>query len=97
VEFSDKKTGERVRLGVDFVRLLAAGETIATAAVTATVLRETDATPAALLDGAAAIEGTTIWQTVHDGVAGVYYVLEFTATTSLGHIFIERATLEVAA
>jgi hypothetical protein len=97
VEFSDKKTGERVRLGVDFVRLLAAGETISTAAVTASVLQGTDATPSALLDGAAVIDGETIWQEVDGGVVGVYYTLEFTATTSLGHVFIERATLEVKA
>lgn len=97
MEFSDKKTNERVRLGVDFVRLLAAGESIAGAGVTAAVLRGVDAAPAGLLDGPPVIELTTIWQTVQGGVAGVYYTLEFTATTSLGHVLIERATLEVTA
>jgi hypothetical protein len=97
MEFSDKKAAERVRVGVDFVRLLAAGETVSTAAVAASVLRGDDATPGALLDGAGSIDGTTIWQEVDGGVAGVYYTLEFTATTSLGHVFIERATLEVTA
>lgn len=97
MEFSDKKAAERVRVGVDFVRLMAAGETIATAAVVASVLRGTDATPEDLLDGAGSIDGTTIWQELQDGTPGVYYTLEFMATTSLGHVFIERATLEVTA
>lgn len=97
MEFSDKKSAEMVRVGIDFVRLLAAGETITTAGVTASVLRGTDPLPASILNGAASISGTTIWQEVDGGVAGVYYTLEFTATTSLGHVFIERSTLEVTA
>ena len=72
-------------------------DSLEAAGVTASVLRGVDAAPAGLLDGAASIAGTTIWQTVHNGVAGVYYTLEFTATTSLGHVLIERATLEVTA
>jgi len=76
---------------------LATGEAVVTAAVAASVLRGDDATPAALLDGAGNIDGTTIWQELQDGTPGVYYTLEFTATTSLGHVLIERATLEVTA
>lgn len=97
MEFSDKKAAERVRVGVDFVRLLATGETISTAAVVASVLRGEDLAPADLLDGAGSIDGTTIWQELQDGTPGVYYTLEFTATTNIGHVLIERATLEVTA
>lgn len=97
MEFSDKKTGERIRLGVDFIRLLAPLETISTASVAVSVLRGEDLTPSAILDGTATIDGTTVLQVVDGGVAGVYYTLEFTANTSLGHVLIERATLEVTA
>ena len=55
MEFSDKKSGELVRVGIDFVRLLAALETISTAGVTVSVLRGTDPLPASILNGAASI------------------------------------------
>lgn len=97
MEFSDKKAAEVLQLGIDFVRLLAPLETISTATVAASVLRGSDLAPSAILDGPATIDGTTIWQEVAGGVAGVYYTLQFTATTSLGHVLIERATLEVTA
>jgi len=40
---------------------------------------------------------TNVWQELKDGVAGVYYTLEFAATTNLGHVLIERVTQEVIA
>ena len=97
VEFSEKKVAERVRVGVDFVRLLAAGESIVSAVVVASVLRGVDAAPAGLLNGACSVAGSNVWQELKDGVAGVYYTLEFAATTNLGHVLIERATQEVIA
>ena len=97
VEFSEKKVAERVRVGVDFVRLLGAGESIVSAVVVASVLRGEDAAPAGLLNGACSVAMTNVWQELKDGVAGVYYTLEFAATTNLGHVLIERATQEVIA
>lgn len=97
MEFSDKKVGERVRVGLDFVRLLATGESITGAEVVAVVLRGEDAAPAGLLNGPCSVELTTIWQELKDGLPGVYYTLEFRATTSQGHVLIERSTLAVTA
>ena len=97
MEFSDKKAAEVLQRGIDLGRRLAPRETITTAAVTSSVLRGSDMAASAILDAPATINGTTIWQEVAGGVAGVYYTLQFTASTSLGHVLIERSTLEVKA
>lgn len=97
MEFSDKKVGERISVGIDFVRLLKGGEIIASATASLSVLDGTDPTPAALLDGAAAIDGTTVWQVLQGGVADTYYTIEFTVVTTAPHTYIERASIKVIA
>lgn len=95
MEFSDKKQAERFRTGFGFSRLLAEGETITQGEVTVSVLRGVDATPNALLNGSCTIDGASLWQEVIGGIPDTYYVLEFKATTSNNHVFIERGTLRV--
>lgn len=68
----------------DFISLLKASETISTATVTATVYSGTDASPNAIISGAASFSGTVVSQKVTGGVLGVIYELLCTITTSLG-------------
>lgn len=68
---------------VDFLSLLAIGETISTKVVTASVYSGTDASPSAIISGAATSSGTTVTQSIIGGVAGAIYYLLFTITTSL--------------
>lgn len=72
--FSPKDPAEVVTLGFDFAAL-APGLALSAPAVSATVATGTDAAPAALLSGAATIEGTRVLQRVQGGLAGVTYTL----------------------
>lgn len=69
---------------VDFLRNLAAGDSILSATCTASVLTGTDATPANILLNSPIINGTNVSQEIQGGVLGVRYLLTFTATTLLG-------------
>lgn len=61
------------------------GETISTFdAVTATVVRGADPTPAALLNGAATQTGAYVYQSVIGGVADADYKLRSRVTTNTG-------------
>jgi hypothetical protein len=64
------------------VRNLAAGEAIQSAVVTVEVLSGVDPTPASMVLGGASINGTQVMQLLGGGVAGVYYRILCTATTT---------------
>jgi hypothetical protein len=70
--------------GWDFTSLLAVGETLSGATVTATVYTGTDANPAAIVDGAATVTTPYVKQLITGGVVGCIYMLLCKATTSLG-------------
>lgn len=79
-----KKSGATVNLVFDFISLLAAAETISTQVTTCTVYTGVDASPSAVISGAAGSSGTQVTQKVTGGVLGVIYELLCTITTSLG-------------
>lgn len=78
-----------------YAGLFPAGVTILSAAVTVYVLRGIDPTPAAILSGGAAINGTDVVQLAQGGVDGVYYVLECRAVGSDGQAVVLQAELPV--
>ena len=86
VIFSPKRQGETVTVEFDFISSLAAGETISAPAVTASVYTGVDASPGAILSGAAAVSGTKATQSVTAGVVGVIYQLLCVVSTSLGQV-----------
>jgi hypothetical protein len=93
VAIPTKRQGETVfcpPTGFNFISNLAAGETIATQVVTASVYTGVDANPANIISGAASVSGTSVMQLITGGVLGVIYELLCTITTSAGQ------TLEMA-
>ena len=78
-----KLAGETKNLVFDFLSQLAVGETISTKSVVATVFSGTDATPSAVVNGAASSSGSQVTQSVTAGTVGVIYKLLCTITTSL--------------
>jgi hypothetical protein len=86
-----KRVGETADREFDFTSQLAVGETISTQVVTATVYSGTDATPSALINGAATASGAKVTQSITAGTVGVVYALICKITTSASQ------TLEMAA
>jgi len=84
VELPPKLAGAIQNYTFDFAALLGASETISTKAVTATVYSGTDATPAAIVSGAATSAGSIVTQKITGGVLGVMYELLCQITTSAG-------------
>lgn len=82
--FQPKKLSEQILLPFDFTSRLAAGETISTKVVTCTTWSGVDATPSAMISGAATSSGAVVSQLVINGAPGVTYYLLCTITTSLG-------------
>jgi len=81
-----KQSGETVTIPFSFLSHLATGETISSASTTATVYSGTDASPSAIISGAASISGSTVSQKITAGTEGVTYLLLCSATTSTGQI-----------
>lgn len=79
----------------DFLSSLAVGETLLTAATTASVYSGTDITPSALISGVAVIGGSTVTQMITGGTVGCIYELDCRATTSLGQVLHITAYLAV--
>jgi hypothetical protein len=94
MQFTDKDPSEVVRLGVDFANLLDTGETINSATVG--IRTVAGVSTAAMLSGAAEIDGSVVRQLVTGGVAGTHYKLSFIAVTSTGQTLIEGADLRVS-
>lgn len=90
-----KFLGEVVVLPFDFSSSLAAGETISTKTVTATVYSGTDATPSNVISGAATSSGAVVSQKVTAGVLGVIYELLCQVTTSAGQTLQQSCYLAV--
>lgn len=84
LQIPPKLVGETATVRFDFISRLAVGETISTKSVVATVYTGVDATPSAVISGAASSSGTVVSQLVTGGVAGVIYQLVCTITTSAG-------------
>ena len=81
----EKISSEKLVLPFDFAAGLAAGETIiAPITVGVSIARGKDATPNAMLNGAATIDATTkiVLLPVQGGVVGAEYLFEVVATTS---------------
>lgn len=84
VLFDPKRQIESPILPFDFISKLAAGETISTQVVTASVYSGVDPTPSAIISGVASTVNTIVSQKITAGVIGVIYLLICTITTSLG-------------
>ena len=79
-----KKQGSTLNIVFDFISLLGVSETISTQVTTCTVYSGVDASPSAVISGAASSSGTQVTQKVTAGVLGTIYELLCTITTSLG-------------
>lgn len=90
-----KRVGETAPVTFDFTGSLAAGETISTQVVAATVYSGTDASPSSIINGAATDSGAVVSQSITAGVAGVIYQLECTITTSLSKTLQQLSYLAV--
>lgn len=90
-----KDTAEVDTLPFDFSASLLAGETLASASVSAEVHHGTDPLPAALLSGAPVVQGDLVFQRLFGGVAGVTYLLRCAATLSSGRVLVAAAYLPV--
>jgi hypothetical protein len=84
MDFTPKRVGETEIFTVDFVDLLAQGETITTASWSITVLQGADPAPEAMLSGVASITGTKVSQMLTGGLPSVFYAPVCTVTTSTG-------------
>lgn len=82
VTLPPKYTSDVRKYTADFTSLLAVGETISSATVTASVFSGTDPTPSAILSGSATYSTPTVTQVITGGVLGVIYELKFVCTTS---------------
>jgi hypothetical protein len=83
----EKQPAEEFTIGVDFADDLAGGETISSAAVSATDLSDGSDASAVVLDGAYGISGSTVSQKVKAGADGRRYKVTVQATTSAGNVF----------
>lgn len=77
-------SGEVLDFTFDFTSKLAAGETISTKTVTATVYSGTDSNPSGIITGAATHSGKVVTQRVSNATIGVIYQLLCQITTSAG-------------
>lgn len=82
--FPSKLVAENATLPFDFASRLAAGETISTKSVAATVYTGTDASPSSIVSGSASSSGSIVSQLITAGTAGVIYLLTCTITTNAG-------------
>ena len=85
MRFDPKDIAEKVVLTFDFTDALATGETLTgTFTVTVAVVSGVDATPLAIINGAAELDATSkmVLQGVQVGVSGVQYRIKVVAPTS---------------
>lgn len=95
-ELPPKLLGESINVQFDFSSRLGTSETISTKSVVASVLSGTDASPSAIISGAASSSGAVVTQLVIGGVLGVLYKLLATVTTSGGQTLQMAAYLAIA-
>jgi hypothetical protein len=82
MDFTPKRAIEQEVFTVNFVNKLLPGETIQSAVWSVTVAAGTDANPSAMIQGAAAINGSAVSQIITGGVPGVRYAPICTAHTA---------------
>lgn len=90
-----KRAGETAPVTFDFTSAMGAAETISTQSVVATVYSGVDATPSAIINGAATASGKVVSQSITAGVSGVVYQLVCTITTSLSKTLQQSSYLAV--
>jgi hypothetical protein len=91
-----KDPAETLVATFDYSLDLDAGETIATAATTCTLLAGTDSNPSAVLSGSPTIDAGMVLQPFTGGVDGAVYTLRCQATlTPTGRVLVLAATLPV--
>lgn len=93
--FSYKLTTENEQFTFDFSPVLGPTETINSASCTILVKEGTDPNPNAIKVGSPAISGSQVTQRIHNGLDGVIYRLETSATTSLTNVYTIVADLQV--
>jgi hypothetical protein len=86
-----KYAAEKITVTFDFADELPAGDSLASAFVTCTLLADFDAAPSARLDGAAQISGGVVLQRIQGGTPGARYVLQCNATLSVSGAVLVRA------
>lgn len=89
--------GERVPAEFDFAAELPFGDVIQTVDVSVVLLKGVDASPAALLDGAAQIKGGRVFQWLQADVPGCSYRVVCRATSSFGRVILLAGVLAVNA
>ena len=90
-----KFTDERVKYTFDFASWLANDESLSSATVTAAVYAGTDASPSALISGAASITGSVVTQLIIGGTAGVIYQISCAAVTSTSQTLVLTSRLAI--
>jgi len=85
--FSYKITTENEQFTFDYSPVLGTTETISSATCTVTVKEGTDPTPSAIKVGSPVISGSQVAQRISNGLDGVIYRLEMTATTSATNVY----------
>ncbi len=93
--FSSKLVAETVDVQFDFSSMLAIGETISSAEVTAEVFQGLDNSPSSIISGAASPDGNIVNQAITAGTAGVVYTLSCAITTSLSQSLILQGRLAI--
>lgn len=82
MDFTPKRATETEIFSVDFVNILAPGETILSAVWTSSVAAGTDPNPNATIQGIASITGSKVSSKITAGVPGVRYAPICTAQTA---------------
>lgn len=95
VTLPSKDTSSTIPVTVDFISQLATGEAVTSVVVTASVFSGVDATPSAIISGAATLSQNSATQVITGGLAGVVYLLAFAATTNNANRLIIYAYLAV--
>jgi len=93
--FSYKLTTENEQFTFDFSPVLGPTEVINSAVCTVTVKEGNDPSPSAIKVGSPSISGSKVSQRIHNGLDGVIYRLEMTATTALTNVYTIVADLQV--
>ena len=93
--FSEKDPGETITCGLDFVNILASGETISTASLSITTYAGTDTSASSLLSGSVSISGTQVLHNITGGLDGVTYRLRYVATSSSSRVYVGAGYLPV--
>ena len=93
--FSPKDPAEAIFYGISFAALLNTGETVSSSTVSLRALVREDPATAAMLSGAAILDGSTVKQKIIGGLAGNTYRLGISIVTSAGQTFVESADIAI--